>query len=215
MTKRSLTNLRAASFLVATILLAGCPVRIEVADPIEKPLIEPLPVTVGVYYEDSFSTYKHKAFSQSMLIDFSYSVGPSSVAMFDEVFSSLFEHVVPVDVYPMAETTSAELDAIIQVKVRQFSATNFAGLTAANPQLGPVHWILIAYDVELFSLKGDVLDHWEISADSEVRGLSWIAAEQNAKKAMKRAMREVAAQFIANFSERSAVKEWLASARHE
>jgi hypothetical protein len=82
--------------VIVCVLLCGCSAHIE---PVlaRRPLVEPLPLSVGVYFSPEFRVYRNKC--ETFLCK-EYDLGPPSVALFETVLAGVFENTVVLDAMP-------------------------------------------------------------------------------------------------------------------
>jgi hypothetical protein len=81
-----------------------------------RPLIAPLPVTIGVYYGPEFSTHTHESMKEveGNTNRYKFNLGLKSVVLFDQVLSNMFEKVILVEKRPPLGPVGLELAAIIE-----------------------------------------------------------------------------------------------------
>ena len=109
-------HIRTALILIVFFLTTACTAQIDVSRPeLPSPLIEPLPVSVGVYYSPEFESYpvKERVHGSGGFF-WETNLGPSSVALFDSVLDSVFESVVRVSSRIPDAETDASVTAIIE-----------------------------------------------------------------------------------------------------
>ncbi len=155
------------------------------------PLVELLPLTVGVYYGPAFRNYEStiKRSGSSRVDRYHLRLGPSSIALFDRILEAQFTDVRQVDATPPLKAGEPELDAVIEVAFRS------VGLMS------------VGYDVTLYSPAGTVV------AKLDVRSSVYYeyANEEIVARALRAAMRNAVARFLVDFPNHPDVHAWLTS----
>jgi hypothetical protein len=172
-------------FLVFVPLISGCGGGYAVLKaPIHRPpLVEPLPLTVGVYFSPKFKSGVPATGLRPGIRE--VQVGPAQTAVFKHVFSGLFESVVALDQLPIGSQFPAEVDAII---VPSLEANNF---------------IALEYSFEMTSSDGSTIAQWSVTGVSE----EWPGRTGN--EAIQLAMRSAAAKFTVGFRKHPDIQNWL------
>jgi hypothetical protein len=186
-------------------LLGSCStLKIKVEAPsLPAPVNPKVPATVGVYYSPEFKTYVDT--QENVGVEISnviiiVELGPSSVALFDQVFKSLFEKTVTLENKPTHGEQISGVDAIIEPSIEHFQLFwgNHAGMFIAN--IGAT----IGYRVQLFSPMEGNIGSWYLEVKRKNRG-----EHMTYGTLIQKAMREAAAKLFISFHEDPAVKTWL------
>lgn len=190
-------RLRSVRWLITTCLVAGCAHTVPIDATLPRPLVEPLPVAVGVYYGPEFRDYEHV--HTLVGFEFKFLVGPQSVALFDQVFAHMFEKAVPVQDRPPLPAGEAELAAVIEPRIENFSTDGGRHL-----------WehVTVTYHMTLYSPQGDQLASWTVegTGGSQYRLGRGIGLASEATHA---AMRDAAVNLITGFRSQPDVRQWL------
>jgi len=179
--------------LVLSILLFGCSAASRI-DPIitRPPLVEPLPLVVGVYFSPEFRTYQSKCDRNKFgwyCPYTEYAVGAPSVALFDLLLTGLFKSVIAVDVMPPAQPIP-NIHGIIVPTITQDHALGWE----------------ITYHVTLYSAAGIEFGGWDVGGGSA-------SSEATLTRDLFRlAMRDAAAKFVRGFHQQAVVKNWMKQA---
>ena len=175
----------------AMMLLAGCTETITSKTVIlPTPLIEPLPVTVGVYYSPELRTNQSTWRPCCGSFAYKLSITPSSVAMLEQVFAAMFERTVVVASRPPLPAGGFDVAAVIE-PVISFSVVHYS-----PTQLPP--YIQIVITLSLYAPDGASL-------------MSWSASGTGSGKDASAALRDAAAVIMTEFAAQPEVKEWLSS----
>lgn len=170
------------------LVLAGCSGQIE---PVltRRPLVEPLPLSVGVYFSPEFRAYRTKC--DAWLCP-EYDIGPPSVALFEMLLAGLFREVQIIEFEPPI-TADLKVDGILA-----------PAITSSTYQVGGVAQMI--YRITLSDPAGMEVVAWEVS------GTSLAGAVFAAGPALRLAMRDAAAQFVRGIRQEPLIKAWLKQA---
>ena len=170
--------------LVVMLLLAGCTETITAKTvTLPTPLIEPLPVTVGVYDSPELLTSEPTARLMNRDTTYKLSVGPAAAAMLERVFAAMFERAVVVASRPPLPAGGSDVAAVIE------PAITFA----VSPD-----FISISIYLTLYAPDGASL-------------MLWLASGTGPGTDAAAALRDAAAVIMTEFAAQPAVKEWLSS----
>ena len=100
--KRSLAPL-------AGLLLVGCSSSLVVEGEFPRPMVDKLPLTLGVHYEDDFRRYVYQEESEDR-ISWTIDSGQAQTLLFNTVLPNMFEKVVMVDALPQPVDNRAVLE---------------------------------------------------------------------------------------------------------
>jgi hypothetical protein len=170
-----------------------------------RPLIEPLPVTIGVYYSPEFSTHTHEEIKEveGDTNKYKFILGSKSVLLFDQVFSSMFEKVILVEKRPPLGPIGLELAAIIEPSIEEIRISVVRHSSNYERSL-----VVITYRIALYSTSGIRLASYSVEGSGESRPSASIGTKSFGE-ATHFAMRDAAAQFMAGFQDQQGVKEWF------
>jgi hypothetical protein len=182
-------------------LIIGCGiinVNIPEVEHYPKPLLKPLPLKIGVYYNDDFQKYEsmERLSSESSL---NIRLGKANIALFDYILPYVFEEVTPVQDLSEANDDMGNFDIILEPSITYYSC-NFIHGWETKCQVD------ITYAITFYSLNNMRLDTWLINAEGFASGhLGTLGGL--AKDATQIAMRDLAAQFMAGICKNMATKE--------
>ncbi len=188
--------------LLTMAILAACsPFREEVQVEIDSildsdPLIEPLLLTVGVYYRPELigrhevvTDYTYHNGAPRMVWTYHLPLGAPSVAGFDRVFGALFERIIKIDHNPPSPSDRAELDAVIE------------------PRIVSVWRQTIVYEFAFSTPTGEEIATWMVEGTADEQQAS--APSKQAELEVRRAVRNAMAKFMLSFGNQYGVKDWL------
>jgi len=158
--------------------------KIEKTGDLPTPLIEPLPLTAGVYYGKDFRNYKfshtddtnpHTTFICNVQL------GKANVSLFDYILSNSFKKVLPINHLPEGYEDFENIDVIIAPTV------DFSWLP---------YYLFLSYEIKFYLPDGKVID-WLIKGTSKEPNI--VSTSDAAKKDTQAKMRNIAAQFMTGF----------------
>ena len=170
-----------------------------------RPLIDPLPVTIGVYYSPEFSTHTHEEMKEveGDTIRYKFNLGFKSALLFGQVFSSMFEKVILVEKRPPLGPVGLELAAIIEPSIEEIRIA-----AVRHSDIYKHSLVIITYRITLYSNSGVRLASYSVEGSGESRPSASIGTKSFGE-ATHFAMRDAAAQFMAGFQDQQGVKEWF------
>lgn len=195
----------------ALLLVSGCTRRVTVAVPdirlSESPLVQKLPLTVGVRYAPGFSDYRYVTrLPQHPLAEITIELGNVSTSMFGQALGALFDDVVRLE---DQSRPPAPLDAILDIEFGIVRLVSLDGPRLLEPRELTVS---VAYVIRLEAQNDRyVVDTWSVSATRSRPG--GIGVESSVSPATQEAVRSAVAQFLVDFSASPAVRKWLEARR--
>lgn len=170
----------------------------------KRPLIEPLPITIGVYYSPEFST--HESIEEAKGDRYKFNLGSESIVLFNQVFASMFEKVIPVENRPPLKTDGPKVNAVIEPRIGYLRI----GVVTQSQNVDEDCWVRISYYITLYSPNGGSIALFRVDAVGESRP-GYSVGVKSFGEAMRFALRDTAAQVMTGFSDEPAVREWLQS----
>ncbi|CAA0091079.1 Uncharacterised protein [Halioglobus japonicus] len=200
---------RAWPALTATLLLLGLlngcgPAHVVVEGKFPAPLIEPLPLTLGVWYGDDFAN--HEFFDESKSKHESswiVSTGVAQVQIWDTLLNGMFTNVVHLKTQPTAGQPIANVDAVLipHVEELQYAIPRHTQIK--------VYEIWMRYRFDLLSASGTPIAQWGMTSYGKTP-TGFLQSDQEAVNlAAVMALRDAGANFATNFSRVPAVQDWL------
>jgi len=181
-----------AIYLLATcgFVLSGCSTTVPpLKTEFPTPLIENLPVSVGLYYDDDLRNFTYNE-TVSDGTSWTIELGESNLRLFNRLFAAMFSKTVEID---DIQNSPAGLDGIIHPVLEEY-----AFLTPA--ELGSRFYaVSIRYRVFLYDTDGNELAAWPINAYGQSRAGVINAGRLRAgplQQATNLAMRDAAAGAI-------------------
>lgn len=200
---------------VAIALIAGVfgactetTIPLEASEPEWRPLVEPFPLVMGVYYSPEFRGYENQSTCDKSV--FKYHLGPSNVMMFDHVLKGMFKETVAVSTWPPISGRQSDVDAVIEPRLAFAKLPTFQHLVASDCGINAS----IDFTVVLHSPTGDQLTSWSVTGygEREPDSASLIfQLDEERQAAVRAALRNAAANFIQSFEKQPGVEQWLVS----
>lgn len=165
-----------AIFLLA-LTAPGCKKEINPDYRVPPPLVDPLPMTVGVFYDEEFRNYLLET-ERDYAADITVSFGRASVSFHDDLFSKVFAKIVPLQARVQSLQGIEPIDLVIETKIL---SSDFWLLNLKNA-------VDISYSYTLYSPAGDQLADWKVDGPP--------VFASNLDEAFENAMRDAGARFI-------------------
>ena len=193
----------AVQSLVIPLVLVACNYIVSPDGSIQKPLINPLPINVGVYYGSL-----GRDFEDNDTGGVKYRIrGPSKV-LFAQLLTASFQSVTEIEHWPGTESAYSDISAIFIPHIEHFSIFLREGITEKNQEFLSVYTADITYRMTVYSSANKELGSWTVSGKGVVRGTAFWE-KKHWTQAVELAMREAAADFLAGLSEEPAVEKLL------
>ncbi|MEM1141185.1 MAG: hypothetical protein AAGI88_01245 [Pseudomonadota bacterium] len=225
------TTFRALALAFATLLAACSTKEVAVSGNFPAPLLEPLPVALGVVYEPEFSGHEFydeaKGRAESTWI---VKTGEAQVEMWSQLLDGMFiqtVNIAPVEAEDPAEgdpdgeqppapevvkfdtSFDEELDAILIPRVDELQ---YAIPAHTNVK---VYEIWMRYAFELVSTNGDPIAEWTMTAYGKTPTAFLRSDEAAVNLAAVVALRDAGAHFITSFQKVPEVAQWLEDLENE
>jgi hypothetical protein len=178
--------------------LGGCGSQVEVDAQFPTPLIEQVPLTVGVLFDEALTEYEHYEEIPEQ-VTWTIRLGTANRAMLEQLLGTMFM-MVPVDAIPTADSAS-EHDGIIKPELEKFE---FEVPVRGRDNFAEV-WM--QYRLKLYEPDGDLIVDWPVSG----YGKSEIMRDREGSlnEAAIVALREVGAAIATQFPIQPEVEYWL------
>jgi hypothetical protein len=186
--------------LAAAAALGGCASSVVVESTFPTPLIEQLPVRMGVIFNADLHNYVH-AEDIPQQSTWTIDLGDANIAMLGPLFETMFRETREVADLPLAADDSVQLDGVLRPVLEKFE---FDVPIGERDEFVEV-WM--QYRLTLYEPDGNVVLEWPVS------GYGKSELTRNREQAVQRAaivaMREVGATISTKFAEQPQVSYWL------
>ena len=194
-----LTAVRSGVIAAAAAMLAACgPTQFEAKTDIPQPLIEKIPVVVGVHMPLEFTDKVYEEKRPSGGGSYSIGLGKAQSAGFMRVLNAMFLRVVPVSAPQAAATTDPEIRGVLEPVLEDFA---FVTPTDSGT---PMYAASLRYTIRLYSPKGELAESWTFTGYGSQPADSFPGKGDEALATATRiAMRDAGAKLAAEFREQA------------
>ncbi len=205
--------LRTIASAALVILLGACGANeVVVQGQFPQPVLEKLPVTLGVYYNPEFRN--HEFFDRSTTrgeSDWIVRTGAAQTQMYDTLLGGMFDKVVYLNELPRGD----RVDSIAEQQVDAILVPHVDELQYSIPRHTKINVfeIWMRYRYELYSPDGDVMADWTMTSYGKTPTAFLRSAEAAVNLATVVALRDAGANFAVNFAGVNEVKLWLEELR--
>lgn len=194
------TSLRICGAGVAALVVCGCTSSVVIETEFPAPVVDPLPVTIGLFYEPKLRDFIHAEAlprSSTWTID----LGDANLAMLEPVYGSMFADTREIEALPPTPAEAAAVDGVLTSTLDRFE---FDVPRATRDEFVEV-WL--QYRLQLLDTDGTLVADWPVT------GYGKAEIDRNREEAVHRAaivaMREAGAKISTKFAEQQPVKDWL------
>jgi hypothetical protein len=180
--------------------LVGCgSSQVIVESTFPTPLVEPLPVSMGIIIPDELYNFIHTEDIPDQSL-WTIALGDANVAMLEPLFKRMFRETTDVDAVPLTGA-NLSLDGVIEPKLEKFE---FDVPIGERDEFVEV-WM--QYQINVYEPDGATVLQWAVAG----YGKSELDRDQEdaVQRAAVVAMREAGATISTKFSEQPQIKEWL------
>ena len=187
-------------------LLVGCSSSVVVLSQFPTPLIEPLPIRMGVIFDANLYDFVHAEQIPQQSV-WTIQLGDANIAMLEPLFDTMFLETYEVEDVPVGPGDLARLDGVIRPVLERFEFDVPIG------QRDEFVEVWMQYGLTLYEPDGEVVVEWIVSGygKAELRR----NREQAVERAAVVAMREVGATISTKFAEQPEVVYWLEERQNE
>jgi len=192
-------------WVAAGACLAGCGgSQVIVESTFPRPLIEPLPVSMGVVIPDELYNfiYTEDIPDQSL---WTIALGDANVAMLGPLFQGMFQQTKEIESLAAASADST-LDGVIEPKLEKFE------FDVPQGERDEFVEVWLQYQITVYEPNGGTVVQWPVSGYGKSELLR--DAEDAVQRAAIVAMREAGATIATKFVEQPQIKEWLGGIGH-
>ena len=205
--------------LCLTLLGAGCASKqVVVEGKFPTPLMNPLPITVGVIYPKAFA--EHEFFDEAKGradTDWLVKTGEAQVKFWDKVFNGMFAEVVHIRDWKTVQTHGGDIDGVI---IPAISDLQYTIPTHTNVK---IYEIWMRYDFRLVDISAihqqdggaltvnpdERLAAWPVTAYGKTPTAFLQTDEEAVNLAAVVALRDAGAHFITTFGATPDIAAWL------
>ncbi len=190
--------------LAATALLGGCSTQVIVEAKFPTPLVEPLPVSIGILIPEELYNYIYTEDVPEQSL-WTIALGDANVAMLQPLFKRMFRDTRSVDAVPPGGAP-AGLDGVLKPTIAKFEFDVPVG------QRDKFVEVWIQYQLSLYDADGRSVIDWAVSGYGKSELMR--NRQDAVQKAAIVAMREAGATISTKFADQPQVKTWLGEKGH-
>jgi hypothetical protein len=190
--------------LLAAALLGGCSTSVIVESKFPTPLVQPLPVSVGILIPQELYNYIYTEDVPDQSL-WTIALGDANVAMLRPLFKQMFRDTRSVDAVPTGATAPG-LDGVLKPTISKFEFDVPVG------QRDKFVEVWIQYQLSLYDADGRSVIDWAVSGYG--KSVLMRNRQDAVQKAAIVAMREAGATISTKFAEQPQVKSWLGEKGH-
>jgi hypothetical protein len=176
----------------------GCTKTVPVTDSFPSPVIEPLPLDVGLYYNEALQKFTYQKASSGG-IKYKVILGPPHLKLFERLFGSMFQNATPVHDVKSASSNVHDIDAIIAPTIDEYV------VNTPDDNGTDYYEVSIRYQVSVYSPLGELITSWPVTGYGKSRARKFKSG-QAVGQATTEAMRDAAAFMAIEFRKIPEVK---------
>jgi hypothetical protein len=200
----TMITLRAALIACCLGLLAACTTTsLDTKAQLPPPLLEQLPVRVGIHYSEEFSKYVHKETRGS--IDYEVNLGPAHVTNLDWLLKAMFRELVHVDDPSRVSNISPPLAFVLEPKFEEYS------FLTPKDVAGEAFIVTIRYLLTVYDGNGARVDSFAFTGYGREKART-LASKEPLATATQRAMRDAGAKIAVELTDQDSVRLLLRGA---
>lgn len=193
---RTINRAALAAFSLA-ILGACTATKLETRAALPPPLLEQLPVRVGVYYSKEFREYVHRETRGT--IDYEVNLGPAHVTNLDWLLKAMFREIVPVEDPAKIAGIQPLLVFVVEPKFEEYS------FLTPKDVAGEAFIVTIRYLLTLYDGTGTRVDSFTFTGYGRERAHT-LASKEPLAVATQRAMRDAGAKVAVELTDQESVR---------
>ncbi len=184
--------------------LAGCGPKLVTMKPLNtfpEPLVEPLPVSVGVYFPPEFASFTHKEKRPGPSgEEWTINLGAPQLQVFRAIFDATFTAARELEA---PERGDGGIQAIIVPSVTDFQ------FALPDDTRAKVFEIWVKYDLSIRDPQGEEIGHWAFTAYGKTPTAFLKTDEEAIQAATVVALRDAGASMITGLQRDPRIREWL------
>ena len=198
-------SLRWLALLLAMASLAACgPAEVVVKGNFPAPLMQKIPITLGVWYDDAFA--HHEFFEEAKTkteSDWLVRTGEAQVQMWDTLLDGMFTRVVHMSARPGPGQMNPTVDAVLIPQVEELQYAIPAQTSVK------VYEIWMRYKLQLVTTGGNPIADWTMTAYGKTPTAFLQTDQEAVNLAAVMALPDAGANFATTFTKVPAVQAFL------
>jgi hypothetical protein len=202
MMTKSIQRAAAAAFCLG--LLPACSsTKLDTKAQLPPPLLEQLPVRIGVHYPEEFAKYVHRETRSD--IDYEVNLGPAHVINFDWLLKAMFRDVVRIEDPGRVADLAPPLAFVLEPKFEEYS------FLTPKDVAGEAFIVTIRYQLTLYDGQGARVDSFALTGYGREKART-LASKEPLAIATQRAMRDAGAKVAVELTDQESVRLLLRGA---
>lgn len=188
--------------ILIVVLLAGCSgARIEVPSQFPVPVVEKVPLPIGIHIDDALRTYTHTETLEGRG-EWQIELGAAQQPMFESLLEGMFYG------HRFVDEVVGDHQDVAAILVPSIEELQFSTPRQTRTEYFEV-WI--RYQFKLYDNHGVLLGEWPLTAYGKSHTQNHGSASNSLQEAALLACRDAMAFFTLQFRSEPTVKDWLAS----
>jgi hypothetical protein len=190
------TRFLAAAATLALVSACGA-TRLATQAQLPQPLVEKLPVRIGIYYSKEFREYVHKETRGQ--VDYEITLGPAHVTNLDWLLKAMFAEVVPVEDPARAGEMRPPLAMVLEPRFEEYS------FLTPKDVAGEAFLVTIRYLLTVYDGGGARVDAYTFTGYGR-EAAHTLASKEPLALATQRAMRDAGAKLAVELPDQDAIR---------
>lgn len=163
-------GMRSILVLITVLLsfaLTGCTTSVTISGTVPTPLVQELPIHVGVYYSEEFKNYEYKELpdeSEPPMTHYQVALGTHNLSFFRNLMNAMFMRVTELDNPNLTDAQKNELDVVLIPVIARYDVLLPAISTLVY------HAVSIQYHIKLTDLESTDIVNWKIVGYGKAEG---------------------------------------------
>ncbi len=197
---RKIDYLKKIGLFSLLLVISGCSSTLDVEGNFPTPIVNQLPYTVGIIYDDDFKIFRYTEQSDNR-DDWDINLGEAQVKLFNTVLPAMFENVVTTQT--LGEESDTNIDIYLKPSIDEFQY-NIPSETKLK-----MFEIWIKYNLKVYDGKGQLIADWILTAYGKTP-TAFMQTEKGAlNEAMIIALRDAGAGLSLKFTHIPEINTWL------
>lgn len=189
--------------LVFLVFIAGCSktLNLQVDSEVPTPLASPLPLSMGIYYNENFLNY---IFTEKSDVreDWTIDNRTSRITLFNDILPTMFASVNKVDNHI---SQSPNIDIVLEPEVLDMQ------VALPEETHSDMFEAWIKYGIKIYNTGGNIITEWQITGYGKTHTAMFKNKENGLSTAISMALRDLGAKMVLDFSKVPEIKTWLSS----
>jgi hypothetical protein len=198
----------AAAFALVLLATACAPTRFEATSDIPSPLLERIPVVVGMHLPAEFREKVYEEKREQGSGEYVIGLGKAQTAGFSRILNAMFERVVEVSAPAAAAATDPAIRGVLEPALDEV-----AFVTPVDSGTS-TYAVSLRYSVRLYSPQGELVETWTFTGyGSQQASLFPGKGDEALAAATRIALRDAGAKLAAEFRDQAIARGLLPSAQ--